>query len=177
MGEGIAMGGKQGRKKRNWLPLQLAAAMPLATLALAALAARLILGGKLPESSLPVAAGVIAEDPGKFGKLLLLQLLPGTQGLYGLVIGFLCLMRMGVLDGTYVDMSLQEGLRYFAACMPIAIGGGISAVAQGRVAAGSINILARQPEHWSKGMVLCIVVEFYAILSLLASIMMLLNIG
>ena len=53
MGEGIAMGGKQGRKKRNWLPLQLAAAMPLATLALAALAARLILGGKLPESGLP----------------------------------------------------------------------------------------------------------------------------
>ena len=86
-------------------------------------------------------------------------------------------MRMGVLNGTYVDMSLQDGLRYFAACMPIAIGGGISAVAQGRVAAGSINILARQPEHWSKGMVLCIVVEFYAILSLLASIMMLLNIG
>ena len=60
MGEGIAMGGKQGRTKRNWLPLQLAAAMPLATLALAALAERLILGGKLPESSLPVAAGVIA---------------------------------------------------------------------------------------------------------------------
>ena len=62
MGEGIAMGGKQGRKKRNWLPLQLAAAMPLATLALAALAARLILGGKLPESSLPVAviAGLVA---------------------------------------------------------------------------------------------------------------------
>ena len=56
-------------------------------------------------------------------------------------------------------------------------GGGISAVAQGRVAAGSINILARQPEHWTKGMVLCVVVEFYAILSLLASIMMLLNIG
>ena len=66
---------------------------------------------------------------------------------------------------------------YLRITMPIAIGGGISAVAQGRVAAGSINILARQTEHWSKGMVLCIVVEFYAILSLLASIMMLLNIG
>ena len=66
---------------------------------------------------------------------------------------------------------------YLRITMPIAIGGGISAAAQGRVAAGSINILARQPEHWSKGMVLCIVVEFYAILSLLASIMMLLNIG
>ena len=124
--------------------------------------------------------GLLCEDPSKFGKVMILQVIPGTQGLYGLVIGFLCLMRMGVLDGTYVDMSLQEGLRYFAACMPIAIGGRTSftlAVAQGRVAAGSINILARQPEHWSKGMVLCIVVEFYAILSLLASIMMLLNIG
>ena len=121
--------------------------------------------------------GLLCEDPSKFGKVMILQVIPGTQGLYGLVIGFLCLMRMGVLNGTYVDMSLQEGLRYFAACMPIAIGGGMSAVAQGRVAAGSINILARQPEHRSKGMVLCIVVEFYAILSLLASIMMLLNIG
>ena len=147
--------------------------------------------------------GLLCEDPSKFGKVMILQVIPGTQGLYGLVIGFLCLMRMGVFNGTYVDMSLQEGLRYFAACMPIAIGGGtyvhnleggvsfgaafpgvnnnmhggISAVAQGRVAAGSINILARQPEHWTKGMVLCIVVEFYAILSMLASIMMLLNIG
>ena len=70
MGEGIAMGGKQGRKKRNWLPLQLAAAMPLATLALAALAARLILGGKLPESGLPVAAGVIAGLVAFLGALI-----------------------------------------------------------------------------------------------------------
>ena len=64
------MGGKQGRKKRNWLPLQLAAAMPLATLALAALAARLILGGKLPESGLPVAAGVIAGLVAFLGALI-----------------------------------------------------------------------------------------------------------
>ena len=64
------MGGKQGRKKRNWLPLQLAAAMPLATLALAALAARLILGGKLPESSLTVAAGVIAGLVAFLGALI-----------------------------------------------------------------------------------------------------------
>ena len=55
-------------------------------------------------------------------------------------------------------------------------GGGISAVAQGKVAASSINILAKKPDHWSKGMVLCITVEFYAILSLLASMLMILNI-
>ena len=121
--------------------------------------------------------GLLCEDPSKFGKVMILQVIPGTQGLYGLVIGFLCLMRMGVLDGTYVDMSLQEGLRYFAACMPMALGGLFSAIAQGRVAAGSINILAKKPDDWSKGMIFCITVEFYAILSMLASIMMLLNIG
>ena len=54
--------------------------------------------------------------------------------------------------------------------------GGISAVAQGRVAAGSINLLAKRPDDWAKGMVLCITVEFYAILSLLASLLMLINI-
>lgn len=120
--------------------------------------------------------GLLAEDPSKFGKVMILQVVPGTQGLYGLVVGFLCLLRMGVLDGSYMNMSLEVGLRYFAACLPIAIGGGISAVAQGRVAAGSINLLARRPDDWAKGMVLCIVVEFYAILSLLASLLMLIQI-
>lgn len=70
--------------------------------------------------------GLLCEDPSKFGKVMILQVIPGTQGLYGLVIGFLCLMRMGVFNGTYVDMSLQEGLRYFAACMPIAMMGALA---------------------------------------------------
>ena len=120
--------------------------------------------------------GLLCQDPSKFGKVMILQVIPGTQGLYGLVAGFMCMLRMGLLDGTIMDLTLQEGLRYFAACMPIAIGGGISAVAQGRVAAGSINLLAKKPDDWSKGMVLCITVEFYAILSLLASLLMMLNI-
>ncbi len=120
--------------------------------------------------------GLLCEDPSKFGKVMILQVVPGTQGLYGLVVGFMCLLRMGMLDGSYVDLTIIQGLRYLAACLPIAIGGGISAVAQGRVAAGSINVLAKRPDDWAKGMALCITVEFYAILSLLASILMLLNI-
>ena len=107
---------------------------------------------------------------------MILQVIPGTQGLYGLVVGFMCMLRMGILDGSYVDMTMAEGFRYFAACLPIGIGGGISAVAQGRVAAGSINLLAKKPNDWSKGMVLCITVEFYAILSLLVSLLMLIRI-
>ena len=119
-------------------------------------------------------AGLVTEDPGKFGKVMILQVVPGTQGLYGLVVFFVAIMQMGLLDGTAVNLTFTEGCRYFAACLPIAIGGMVSAIAQGKVAAASVNLLAKNPDHWAKGMILCITVEFYAILSLLASMMMLL---
>lgn len=122
-------------------------------------------------------AGLMTEDPSKFGKALILQVIPGTQGLYGIVVWFFASFRMGLLDGSIVDLTVVEGLRYFVACLPMALGGWLSAIAQGRVAAASVNILARKPDDWAKGMVLCITVEFYAILSLLASMLMILNIG
>ena len=121
--------------------------------------------------------GLICEDPSKFGKVMILQVIPGTQGLYGLVVWFFAIFRMGLMDGSAFDLTLVEGFRYFAACLPMALGGLLSAIAQGRVAAGSINILAKKPDDWSKGMVLCITVEFYAILSLLASMLMIINIS
>ena len=120
-------------------------------------------------------AGLLCEDPAKFGKVMILQVIPGTQGIYGFVVGFLALMSMGVLDGTAVNLTLTEGFRYFTACLPIAFGGLISAVSQGRVAVTAINILAKKPDDWAKGMILCITVEFYAILALLASLFVLFN--
>ena len=119
-------------------------------------------------------AGLVPEDPSKFGKVMILQVIPGTPGLYGLVVFFVAIMNMGLLDGTAANLSFVEGCRYFAACMPIGIGGLVTAKYQGKVAAASVNLLAKNPDHWSKGMILCITVEFYAILSLLASMMMLL---
>jgi V/A-type H+-transporting ATPase subunit K len=118
-------------------------------------------------------AGLLCEDPGKFGKVMILQVIPGTQGIYGFVVGFLTLMNMGLLNGTAVDLSVAEGFRYFVACLPIAFGGLLSAIAQGRVATASINILSKKPDDWAKGMILCITVEFYAILSLLVSLFIL----
>ena len=117
--------------------------------------------------------GLLCEDPSKSGKVMVLQLLPGTQGLYGLVVWFFALYQMGMIGGE-VNLTISQGMAYFVACLPMAIGGLLSAIAQGRVAAGSINILAKKPEHWSKGLILCGIVEFYAILSLLASMLMLL---
>ena len=119
-------------------------------------------------------AGLVTEDPSKFGKVMILQVIPGTQGLYGLVVFFVAIMQMGLLDGSAMDLSFVDGCRYFAACLPIGIGGLVTAASQGKVAAASVNLLAKNPDHWSKGMILCITVEFYAILSLLASMMMLL---
>ena len=120
--------------------------------------------------------GLITEDPSKFIKSMILQVVPGTQGLYGLVVFFVAIMQMGLLEGTAGDLSFVDGCRYFAACLPIAIGGLVSAIAQGKVAAASVNLLAKKPDHWAKGMILCITVEFYAILSLLASMMMIFSI-
>lgn len=67
------------------------------------------------------AAGVVTEDPSKFGKLLVLQLLPGTQGLYGLIIGIMVLINTGVLSGAgNAEMATTTGLFYLAACLPMA---------------------------------------------------------
>ncbi len=112
-------------------------------------------------------AGLVSEDPSKFGKAMIMQVIPGTQGLYGFVIWFLAFNKL------VPEMTVAQGLQVFSACLPIAFGGLLSAIAQGKVAAASINILAKKPDDWSKGMILCITVEFYAILSLLASFMML----
>ena len=122
-------------------------------------------------------AGLLCEDPGKFGKVMILQVIPGTQGLYGLVGWFFAIFRMGLLSGTLPELTVAQGMQYFVACLPMALGGLLSAIAQGRVAAASINLLAKKPDDWSKGMVLCITVEFYAILSLLASMLMIINIS
>ena len=121
------------------------------------------------------AIGVISEAPENFSKCLILQVLPGTQGLYGMVAWFFVLLTIGVFGGGVQQLTIAQGLSIFCSCLPIALGGWLSAIYQGRVAASSINMAAKQPDDWSKGIILCVVVEFYAILSLLASILLLMN--
>ncbi|MBQ7491460.1 MAG: V-type ATP synthase subunit K [Clostridia bacterium] len=122
------------------------------------------------------AAGLVSEDPEKSTKCLILQVLPGTQGLYGFVALFIVLGQVGVLSGSVQQLTIAQGLSFFAACLPIALGGWLSAKFQGRVAAASVNIVAKHPEASTKGIIFCGIVEFYAILSLVATIMISLNI-
>ena len=121
------------------------------------------------------ATGVISESPENFSKCLILQVLPGTQGLYGMVAWFFVLLTIGVFGGGVQQLTVSQGLTIFCACLPIALGGWLSAIYQGRVAAASINIVAKRPEEATKGIILCGIVEFYAILSLLATILLLMN--
>ena len=127
---------------------------------------------RAPASPVRLSAGLVSEDPSKFGKAMIMQVIPGTQGLYGFVIWFLAQNQIFAANAA-APLTVAQGLQYFAACLPIALGGLISAIAQGKVAAASLNILAKKPDDWSKGMIFCITVEFYAILCLLASFLML----
>ncbi len=117
------------------------------------------------------AAGVVTEDPSKFAKVLVLQLLPGTQGIYGLLVGFLTLSKIGLLGGGAAQIDPQTGLLILAACLPVGIVGLISGKSQGETAAASLGIVAKQPEQFGKAMLFPAMVETYAILSLLISIL------
>ncbi|GAA0117314.1 MULTISPECIES: V-type ATP synthase subunit K [Clostridium] len=115
------------------------------------------------------ATGLITEEPEKFGKVLILELLPGTQGLYGFVIALMVSFQVST------DMSLANGLYLFAACLPIAFAGWKSAISQARTAAAAVQILAKKPEHNTKGIILTVMVETYALLGFVMSLLLILN--
>lgn len=116
------------------------------------------------------AAGVTAEDPDKFSKVLVLQLLPGTQGIYGLLTAFLAFMQLG-LFGDIAQLSTAAGLTLFAACLPIAFVGLLSAIYQAKVAVSGIAMVAKRPEESGKAIILTVMVETYAVLALLVSLL------
>ena len=113
------------------------------------------------------ASGVVTEDPSKFAKVLIMQLLPGTQGIYG----FITLSKIGLLGGGAADLDPKTGLLILAACLPIGIVGLISGKAQGQTAAAAIGIVAKKPDQFGKAMLFPAMVETYAILALLISIL------
>ena len=117
------------------------------------------------------AAGLVSEDPSKFSKALVLQLLPGTQGLYGLLLTVLVLSQLQVLGGNPIELTVAQGLMYFGACMPIAIAGYFSAIAQARTAVAGVGIIAKKPDQNGKAITMAAMVETYAILALLVSIL------
>ena len=91
------------------------------------------------------AAGVLTEDPSKFGKILVLQLLPGTQGIYGLLIAFITLTKIGIVGSGDSNISWQKGVAFLCACLPMAIVGLISAIIQANTSVASFAVVAKKP--------------------------------
>ncbi|WP_156300511.1 V-type ATP synthase subunit K [Streptobacillus canis] len=117
------------------------------------------------------AAGIVIEEPEKFGKSLILQLLPGSQGLYGFVIA---LLASGKISSA---TTVSQGLVVLVACLPIAFVGLHSAIAQARVSVAGITILAKNEEQQVKGIVYAVMVEIYALLGLVISVILLNNVA
>ncbi len=119
------------------------------------------------------ADGVMSEDPDKFGGLLILTVVPGTQGVYGFISGFIVFMKLGLLAGTLKIPTLYQGLEILIACGPVGLVGMISAIYQGKVCATGAEMLAKQPTELFKPLLMATIVEFYAILGLISTIFML----
>ena len=118
-----------------------------------------------------ILAGIgSAKGVGMVTKLLILQVLPGTQGLYGFVVSIMILLNLNA------EMSFLTGLLYFIAALPIAFGGLFSAIAQARVATSGVNIIAKKPNESGKAITSAALVEFYALLSFIISILAVVNI-
>ena len=124
------------------------------------------------------AAGVLGEKPHLFGKMLLMQALPGSQGIYGLVGAFLILNFAGVLGGSGVPViDTVTGLQYLMAGLPIGIAGYFSGMFQGIVAASGISMIAKDETNMGRAIVLSVMVETWAIFGVLISFILLISIA
>lgn len=123
------------------------------------------------------AAGLVTEEPEKFGKTLILQVIPGTQGFYGFITALLLLNKIGLLSGNLAKLSLGQGFLFFCAALPSAIVQYKSAIFQAKTAVAGIQILAKRPERFFGGVIYAVMVETYAVIALITSILMINNIS
>lgn len=115
------------------------------------------------------AAGVSTENPEVNSKLLVLQLLPATQGIYGFLIAIIILLKLNVLSGTMAAVSIEQGMAFIVGALPVAVVGYYSAVRQSKVAMASMLMTGQRPDMSGKGITMTVMVETYAVLALLVS--------
>jgi V/A-type H+-transporting ATPase subunit K len=124
------------------------------------------------------AAGVLSEQPDKFGKTFILVLLPGTQGFYGFIVAMFMMLKLNMFGGNInFDLPVTEGLRYLMAGLPVGIVGWISGIQQGLVAQSGVELAIKQPEATMRGVIYAVMIETYAILSFVTSFLMVNAIG
>lgn len=144
-------------------------------LSMAGVAVAILLGGIGSAWGVAIAgeaaSGVLTEDPEKFGRLLVMVALPGTQGFYGFLGGFYIMMKIGLLTGAS-PVSFSSGLQLLFAALPVGLTCLVSGIYQGKAAASGIHLIAKRPEEMGKAIIMPAMVETYAVIGLLATILM-----
>ena len=115
------------------------------------------------------ASGLVSENPKLFGKSMILQALPMTQGVYGLVAAFFIIFKIGLFTEP-VELTTSQGAYFLMAALPYALVGYSSAIKQGRVSAAGINLLAKRPDQLGKAITSAALVETYAIFALIITL-------
>lgn len=121
-------------------------------------------------------SGVTTEKPELFGKILLMQALPGTQGIYGFLGALLILMQIGLIGGEVADISTSTGLQFLGASIPVGLACLFSGMYQGRVSATGLKVIAKNPANAGKAVIMSAMVETYAVLGLLVSVLLIFGI-
>ena len=114
------------------------------------------------------AAGVLGENPKKFGKVMVLVLLPATQGIYGFIVA---IIASSAINNPEVAMTMAQGWSVFGAVAPMMWSGLITGIFQGKSAVNCIYAVGKQDSLGGKLIIYPAMIEFYAILGLLISIM------
>ena len=123
------------------------------------------------------AIAVTAEKPDLFGKCLVLQVLPMTQSVYGLLTAILLMMGAGLLgggDSTTIGSLAGMGAVWIGLAVGIT---GISAINQGMVASSSISAVGRNPDVAARGIIFTVMPETIAIFGLLVGILLMTGLG
>jgi V/A-type H+-transporting ATPase subunit K len=109
-------------------------------------------------------AALMSEQPEKFGQSLVLYMMSASQGLYGFIIAFLIFfIRLGD------DLTMTQAMRCLGAGAISGIGGMVTAIHQSVAATAGVQILAKKPEHTTKGIIYSAMVETYAMFAFVIS--------
>lgn len=117
------------------------------------------------------AAGVLREKPDLFGRMLVMIALPGTQGFYGFIAAILFMSLTGVMGGGAIKITPGTGLAFFFVGLACGLAQLISAMKQGEASAAGIALVGRRPEAAGRAILFPAFVETYAVVALLATIL------
>jgi len=118
-------------------------------------------------------AGLLTEKPELAGKVITLMVLPGSQGLYGMVISLLFIFNYGAVINGDVAISLSQGVALFVVSLPVAFTCLTSAPYQAKVCAAGMHMLAKDDKLAGRVITMAALVETYALLGFLISFFML----